>query len=76
MASVPVDTVCLSVSVPKYLGLYILTLPGSVGGRSDNTVETILFESSEIKASQNGVRIKTIAGDTGTVSGVTYKGED
>ncbi|KAF8861002.1 hypothetical protein BDZ45DRAFT_740880 [Acephala macrosclerotiorum] len=33
----------------------------------------VLFESSEIKASQNGVRIKIIAGDTGTVSGVTYK---
>ncbi|CZR57863.1 probable endopolygalacturonase E [Phialocephala subalpina] len=46
---------------------------GSVGGRTDNTVETVLFESSEVKASQNGVRIKTIAGDTGTVAGVTYK---
>jgi polygalacturonase len=47
---------------------------GSVGGRTDNTVETVLFENSEIKASQNGIRIKTISGDTGTVSGVTYSG--
>ncbi|KAM3068331.1 hypothetical protein ACMFMG_009470 [Clarireedia jacksonii] len=46
---------------------------GSVGGRSDNTVETVLFYNSEIKNSQNGVRIKTISGDTGTVSGITYK---
>ena len=27
-----------------------------------------------MKSSQNGVRIKTISGDTGTVSGVTYSG--
>ncbi|KAF4633628.1 hypothetical protein G7Y89_g4489 [Cudoniella acicularis] len=46
---------------------------GSVGGRTDNTVKTILFENSEVKASQNGIRIKTISGDTGTVSGVTYQ---
>ncbi|KAF7893073.1 uncharacterized protein EAF02_000611 [Botrytis sinoallii] len=47
---------------------------GSVGGRDDNIVETVLFESSEIKDSQNGIRIKTISGDTGTVSGITYSG--
>lgn len=47
---------------------------GSVGGRTDNTVETVLFENSSVKSSQNGVRIKTISGDTGTVSGVTYSG--
>nr|CAM33159.2 endopolygalacturonase 5 [Botrytis cinerea] len=47
---------------------------GSVGGRDDNIVETVLFENSEIKASQNGIRIKTISGDTGTVSGITYSG--
>jgi len=46
---------------------------GSVGGRSDNTVNTVNFLSSEVKDSQNGVRIKTISGDTGTVTGVTYK---
>ncbi|KAK3934284.1 putative endopolygalacturonase E [Diplogelasinospora grovesii] len=46
---------------------------GSVGGRSDNTVETVTFSSSQIVNSQNGVRIKTISGDTGTVSGITYQ---
>ena len=46
---------------------------GSVGGRDDNTVKTILIESSTVKASQNGVRIKTVYDATGTVSGVTYK---
>ncbi|KAJ8070513.1 hypothetical protein OCU04_000887 [Sclerotinia nivalis] len=47
---------------------------GSVGGRTDNIVDTVTFENSEIKASQNGIRIKTISGDTGTVTGVTYSG--
>lgn len=46
---------------------------GSVGGRSDNTVSDVTFESSEVKDSQNGCRIKTISGDTGSVTGVTYK---
>lgn len=46
---------------------------GSVGGRSDNTVEDITFESSQVVNSQQAVRIKTISGDTGTVKGVTYK---
>lgn len=46
---------------------------GSVGTRSDNTVSAVTFESSEVKASQNGIRIKTISGATGSVSGVTYK---
>ncbi|PYI18221.1 polygalacturonase E precursor pgaE [Aspergillus japonicus CBS 114.51] len=46
---------------------------GSVGGRSDNTVKNVTFYNSEIKNSQNGVRIKTIYGDTGSVSEVTYK---
>ncbi|OJZ80658.1 glycoside hydrolase family 28 protein [Aspergillus luchuensis CBS 106.47] len=46
---------------------------GSVGGRSDNTVKNVTFYNSEIKSSQNGVRIKTIYGDTGSVSEVTYK---
>ncbi|KAK0108479.1 Polygalacturonase [Cadophora gregata] len=46
---------------------------GSVGGRSDNTVKTISISSSTIKNSDNGVRIKTVYGATGSVSGVTYK---
>lgn len=31
---------------------------GSVGGRDDNTVENVYFESSTVENSQNGVRIK------------------
>jgi polygalacturonase len=47
---------------------------GSVGGRSDNTVQNVTFASSSVSNSQNGVRIKTVYGATGTVSGVTYSG--
>jgi polygalacturonase len=46
---------------------------GSVGGRDDNTVETVTISSSSISNSANGVRIKTVSGATGSVSGVTYK---
>ncbi|KAF2239725.1 glycoside hydrolase family 28 protein [Viridothelium virens] len=47
---------------------------GSVGGRSDNTVETVTFENSEVKSSSNGIRIKATEGDTGTIKGITYSG--
>ncbi|PBP21923.1 putative polygalacturonase 2 [Diplocarpon rosae] len=46
---------------------------GSVGGRSDNVVKNINIASSAITNSDNGVRIKTISGATGSVSGVIYK---
>ncbi|CAI7663899.1 unnamed protein product [Penicillium pancosmium] len=46
---------------------------GSVGGRSDNTVDTVNIENCSISNSQNGVRVKTVYGETGTVKGVTYK---
>jgi len=46
---------------------------GSVGGRSDNTVSGITFSNNEVKNSANGIRIKATEGDTGTISGVTYK---
>ncbi|KAE9961492.1 glycoside hydrolase 28 protein [Venturia inaequalis] len=46
---------------------------GSVGGRSDNVVKDITIASSTIINSDNGVRIKTVSGATGSVSGVTYK---
>lgn len=46
---------------------------GSVGGRTDNTVSDVTFESSQVIDSQQAVRIKTISGDTGKVSGITYK---
>lgn len=45
---------------------------GSVGGRSDNTVANVLIESSTVTNSQNGVRIKTVDGATGSVTNVTY----
>ena len=44
-----------------------------MGGRTDNTVSDVTIESSTVKDSQNGVRIKTVYDATGTVSGVTYK---
>lgn len=47
---------------------------GSVGGRSDNTVDTVLISNSKISNSDNGVRIKTVSGATGKVTGITYSG--
>lgn len=47
---------------------------GSVGGRTDNTVDTVTFTNSEVKSSTNGIRIKAVAGATGTIKGVTYSG--
>jgi polygalacturonase len=46
---------------------------GSVGGRSDNVVKNVKILSSSVSNSDNGVRIKTVSGATGSVSGVTYK---
>ncbi|KAJ6072948.1 hypothetical protein N7467_011033 [Penicillium canescens] len=46
---------------------------GSVGGRSDNAVNGVTIQNCNIKDSQNGVRIKTVYGATGSVKGVTYK---
>lgn len=47
---------------------------GSVGGRSDNTVNNVTISNSKIINSQNGVRVKTVYGATGTVNDVTYSG--
>ena len=47
---------------------------GSVGGRSDNTVDTVNILDSQIVNSDNGVRIKTVSGATGKVNNVTYSG--
>ena len=47
---------------------------GSVGGRSNNAVQDITISNSIIMNSQNGIRIKTVYGATGSVSGVTYAG--
>jgi galacturan 1,4-alpha-galacturonidase len=46
---------------------------GPVGGRSNNVVKNVNISSSSISNSDNGVRIKTVYGATGSVSGVTYK---
>ncbi|KAL6412493.1 putative extracellular polygalacturonase [Ilyonectria robusta] len=46
---------------------------GSIGGRDDNTVSGVTFESSTVTNSDNGIRIKTKSGETGSVSDVTYK---
>lgn len=45
---------------------------GSVGGRSDNDVKTVRILNSSISNSQNGVRIKTVSGATGSVTDVVY----
>ncbi|KAH8156187.1 hypothetical protein CIB48_g12059, partial [Xylaria polymorpha] len=47
---------------------------GSVGGRSDNTVENVTFKDSTVTKSVNGIRVKANAGTTGTIKGVTYSG--
>ncbi|KAJ5203278.1 hypothetical protein N7449_005357 [Penicillium cf. viridicatum] len=46
---------------------------GSVGGRSNNVVNGVTIQNCNIKDSQNGVRIKTVYGASGSVKGVTYK---
>ena len=46
---------------------------GSVGGRSDNVVSNINILNSQVVNSENGVRIKTVSGATGSVTGVTFK---
>lgn len=43
---------------------------GSVGGRSDNDVANVVFSDSTVSNSQNGVRVKTISGATGSVKNV------
>lgn len=45
---------------------------GSVGGRSDNTVSGVTISSSTVTNSANGIRIKTVSKETGSVSGVTF----
>lgn len=46
---------------------------GSVGGRDNNTVAGVNIEDSSVEDSTNGIRIKTISGEEGSVSGITYK---
>lgn len=44
---------------------------GSIGGKSDNTVDLVTFSNSVVTNSQNGCRIKTNSGTTGSVSFTT-----
>lgn len=46
---------------------------GSVGGRKDNTVNNVTISDSTVINSQNGVRIKTVYGKTGSVTNVKYE---
>ncbi|KXH69255.1 endopolygalacturonase [Colletotrichum salicis] len=46
---------------------------GSVGGRTDNTVQNIIIRDSTIEKADNGIRIKTIANKTGKVNGITFE---
>lgn len=41
---------------------------GSIGENSDNTVDYVTFQNSVVANSENGCRIKTNSGTTGTVS--------
>jgi polygalacturonase len=45
---------------------------GSVGLKSNNTVDGVIFSNTQIIASQNGARIKTNSGASGTINNVTY----
>ncbi len=45
---------------------------GSVGGKSNNVVDTIIFSDSYVINSENGCRIKSNANTTGSISTITY----
>ncbi|KAJ7059727.1 neutral endopolygalacturonase SSPG6 [Mycena amicta] len=45
---------------------------GSIGGKSNNDVSNVLFTNSVVKNSQNGARIKTNSGTTGTVTNIEW----
>lgn len=46
---------------------------GSIGGKTNNVVDSILFSDSVLVNSSNGVRIKTNSNTTGSVSNITYR---
>ncbi|KAB8254345.1 putative endopolygalacturonase D [Aspergillus pseudonomiae] len=46
---------------------------GSIGGKSDNTVNGVTFSNSQVLSSQNGCRIKTNSGETGEVYNIRYE---
>jgi polygalacturonase len=46
---------------------------GSIGGKSDNTVDGVTFSNSQVINSSNGCRIKSNSGTTGEVSRIRYE---
>lgn len=46
---------------------------GSIGGKSNNTVDGVTFSDSTLVNSSNGCRIKSNSGETGTVANVIYQ---
>ncbi|KAI4596733.1 hypothetical protein KJ359_005075 [Pestalotiopsis sp. 9143b] len=46
---------------------------GSIGGKSDNTVDGVIFSNSRLVDSSNGARIKSNSNTTGLVTNITYK---
>jgi polygalacturonase len=52
-----------------------LAVNSSVGGRDNNIVDTVKILDSQIVDSDNGVRIKTVSGETGQVKVSTISSE-
>lgn len=46
---------------------------GSIGGKSNNVVDDVVFSDSVLVNSENGVRIKSNSDTSGTVSNITYR---
>ncbi|KAL2841425.1 putative endopolygalacturonase D [Aspergillus pseudoustus] len=46
---------------------------GSIGGKSDNDVDGVTFSDSTVVNSENGCRIKTNEGETGSVANIVYE---
>ncbi|KAJ5645322.1 hypothetical protein N7507_011333 [Penicillium longicatenatum] len=46
---------------------------GSIGGKSDNVVDTVTFKNSQVVDSENGCRIKSNADTTGSVTNIVYQ---
>ncbi|GLI78379.1 hypothetical protein PoHVEF18_006693 [Penicillium ochrochloron] len=46
---------------------------GSVGGKSNNTVDGVTFKNSQVVNSENGCRIKSNADTTGSISNIVYQ---
>ena len=45
---------------------------GSVGGRKDNTVDTVTFSNNQVTKSTQAIRVKSFAGKTGKINNVHY----